>query len=61
VTLSGSGQVRPSTSPEVRLVWWPDPVLSGPIAQALGANASKLLARAPSIERIDVLRAKLPG
>ena len=35
--------------------------LSGPIAQALGANASKLLAQAPSIERIDVLGAKLPG
>ena len=35
--------------------------LSGPIAQALGANAPKLLAQAPSIERIDVLGAKLPG
>ena len=35
--------------------------LDGPIAQSLGANASKLLARAPSIERIDVLGAKLPG
>ena len=35
--------------------------LNGPIAQALGANASKLLAKAPSIERIDVLGAKLPG
>ena len=35
--------------------------LNGPIAQALGANASTLLARAPSIERIDVLGAKLPG
>jgi quinol monooxygenase YgiN len=35
--------------------------LDGPIAQALGANAPKLLARAPSIERIDVLGAKLPG
>ena len=35
--------------------------LNGPIAQALGANASKLLARAPSIERIDVLGTKLPG
>src|ERR1700732_3416911 len=35
--------------------------LDGPIAQALGANASKLLAQAPSIERIDVLGAKLPG
>ena len=35
--------------------------LNGPIAQALGANAPKLLAREPSIERIDVLGAKLPG
>jgi quinol monooxygenase YgiN len=35
--------------------------LNGPIAQALGANASKLLAMAPSIEQIDVLGAKLPG
>ena len=35
--------------------------LNGPIAQALGANASKLLAQAPSIERIDVLGAKVPG
>jgi hypothetical protein len=35
--------------------------LNGPIAQALGANASKLPARAPSMERIDVLGAKLPG
>jgi quinol monooxygenase YgiN len=35
--------------------------LNGPIAQALAANASKLLAQAPSIERIDVLGAKLPG
>jgi quinol monooxygenase YgiN len=32
----------------------------GSIAQALGANAPKLLAQAPSIERIDVLGAKLP-
>jgi hypothetical protein len=32
-----------------------------PIAQALGANAPKLLAKAPSIERIDVLGAKLPS
>jgi quinol monooxygenase YgiN len=29
--------------------------LNGQIAQALGANAPKLLAHAPSIERIDVL------
>jgi len=35
--------------------------LNGPIAQALGANAPKLLAQAPSIERIEVLGAKLPG
>ena len=34
--------------------------LSGPIAEALGANAPNLLARAPSIERIDVLGTKLP-
>ena len=34
--------------------------LSGPIAQALGANAPNLLAQAPSIERIDVLGTKLP-
>jgi hypothetical protein len=31
------------------------------LAQALGANAPKLLAQAPSIERIDVLGTKLPG
>lgn len=35
--------------------------LNGPIAQALGANAAKLLARAPTIERIDVLGTKLPA
>jgi quinol monooxygenase YgiN len=35
--------------------------LNGPIAQALGANAPKLLAQPPSIERIDVLGAKLPA
>ena len=35
--------------------------LNGSIAQALGANAPKLLAQPPSIERIDVLGAKLPG
>jgi quinol monooxygenase YgiN len=34
--------------------------LNGPIAQALGANAPTLLAQEPSIERIDVLGAKLP-
>jgi hypothetical protein len=35
--------------------------LDGPIAQALVANAPKLLACAPSIEQIDVLGSKLPG
>jgi quinol monooxygenase YgiN len=35
--------------------------LNGLIAKALGANAPTLLAKAPSIERIDVLGAKLPG
>ena len=35
--------------------------LNGSIAQALGANASVLLAQPPSIERIDVLGAKLPS
>ena len=35
--------------------------LNGAIAQALVANAPKLLAQAPTIERIDVLGAKLPG
>ena len=35
--------------------------LNGSIAQALGANAPMLLAQAPSIERIDILGAKLPG
>ena len=35
--------------------------LNGSIAQALGANAPHLLAQPPSIERIDVLGAKLPG
>ena len=35
--------------------------LNGAIAQALGANAPKLLSQPPSIERIDVLGAKLPS
>ena len=35
--------------------------LDGPIAQALGASAPDLLALPPSIERIDVLGAKLPS
>ena len=34
--------------------------LNGSIAQALGANAPHLLAQPPSIERIDILGAKLP-
>lgn len=34
--------------------------LSGPIAKALMAQAPTLLATAPSIERLDVLGAKLP-
>jgi len=35
--------------------------LNGPIAQALGANASTLLAQAPSIDRIDVLARSFPA
>ena len=35
--------------------------LTGVIAQALGANAPKLLSQPPSIEHIDVLGAKLPA
>jgi quinol monooxygenase YgiN len=35
--------------------------LEGPIAAALMAKASELLAEAPRIERVDVLAAKLPG
>jgi quinol monooxygenase YgiN len=34
--------------------------LSGPIAEALSANAADLLAEPPQIEYIDVLGAKLP-
>ena len=34
--------------------------LNGPIAQALMAQAPKLLASAPVIERVEVLGAKLP-
>jgi len=34
--------------------------LTGPIAQALMAQAPELFAKAPVIERIDVLGAKLP-
>jgi quinol monooxygenase YgiN len=35
--------------------------LDGPIAKALMANAPHLLAAPPSIERLEVLGAKLPG
>jgi len=35
--------------------------LSGPIAQALMANAATLLAEPPTIERVEVLGAKLPA
>ncbi|HET6976457.1 MAG TPA: antibiotic biosynthesis monooxygenase [Pyrinomonadaceae bacterium] len=38
-----------------------DAHLSGAIAKALMANASTLLAKPPSIEKIDVLADKLPG
>lgn len=34
--------------------------LAGPIASALMANAKELLARAPQIDQVDVLAAKLP-
>jgi quinol monooxygenase YgiN len=34
--------------------------LSGPIAAALMAKASDLLAKPPAIEKVDVLAAKLP-
>lgn len=35
--------------------------LSGPIADALMANAADLLSEAPRIEHVDVLGAKLPS
>ena len=35
--------------------------LAGPIAAALMAKASELLASAPKIEPVDVLAAKIPG
>lgn len=35
--------------------------LNGPIAAALMANAADLLSSPPSIEKVDVLAAKLPG
>jgi quinol monooxygenase YgiN len=38
-----------------------DAHLNGAIAKALMANASTLLAKPPSIEKIDVLAEKLPG
>jgi quinol monooxygenase YgiN len=34
--------------------------LSGPIAAALMANATQLLAQPPQIEEVDLLAAKLP-
>jgi quinol monooxygenase YgiN len=38
-----------------------DAHLSGPIAAALMANAAELLAEPPSIEKVEVLAAKLAG
>jgi len=35
--------------------------LSGKVAAALMAKAGELLSKAPSIEKVDVLAAKLPG
>jgi len=35
--------------------------LNGPIAAALMANASELLAKPPEIEQVDVLASKIPG
>jgi quinol monooxygenase YgiN len=35
--------------------------LSGPIASALMAKASELLAKPPEIEQVDVLASKIPG
>ena len=35
--------------------------LAGPIAAALMARASELLAEPPSIEKVDLLASKLPG
>jgi quinol monooxygenase YgiN len=35
--------------------------LSGPIAAALMAKASELLAQPPNLEKVDVLASKLPG
>lgn len=35
--------------------------LAGRVAEALMAQAPQLLAQAPSIEKIDILAAKLPG
>ncbi len=38
-----------------------DAHLNGKVAAALMANASELLAQAPTIEKVDVLADKLPG
>jgi quinol monooxygenase YgiN len=38
-----------------------DAHLNGPIAAALMAKAGELLAQAPTIEKVDVLAAKVPG
>lgn len=38
-----------------------DAHLSGPIAEALMANAEELLSAPPSIEKVDVLANKIPG
>jgi quinol monooxygenase YgiN len=35
--------------------------LTGRVAAALGARAAELLSKPPSIEKVDVLAAKLPG
>ena len=35
--------------------------LSGKVAEALMARAGELLSQSPSIEKVDVLAAKLPG
>jgi quinol monooxygenase YgiN len=35
--------------------------LSGRVAAALGAKAAELFAKPPSIERVDILAAKLPA
>ena len=35
--------------------------LTGQVAEALGKKAAELLAKPPTIERVDVIAAKLPG